>query len=278
MSPSLATVPTWPGPAELRSLRSWAPVSISGRNRESLRLLDLHDLGFFASGQGVDALDLGLGELLQLRLGAFRLILRHLALLLHLVDSVDLVAPHVANRHPRFLGSVANELDVLLATLLGQRRDRDADHLAVAGRVQALIAGSERLLDRTDLALVIDLDHQQTRLRGAYLRQLVERGRRAVVRHHDLVDERRVGPAGSNGRQLGGEMIDRLRHLGLRLAHDRIDHPSAPTRVPMSSPSTTRSMLPASSRLKTTMGTLLSMHRVSAVLSITSMPRFSTSR
>src|SRR6266566_3714764 len=37
-------------------------------------------------------------------------------------------------------------------------------------------------------------------------------------------------------------------------------------------------MLPGSSRLKTTMGTLLSMHSVRAVLSITSMPRFKTSR
>ena len=50
------------------------------------------------------------------------------------------------------------------------------------------------------------------------------------------------------------------------------------SRVPISSPSTTRSMLPGVSRLNTTIGTSLSMHSVSAVLSMTSMPRLSTSR
>src|SRR5229473_3794094 len=211
-------------------------------------------------------------------MGAFRLVLGHSPLLLHRVHAVDLIAADVADRHPRLLRLVAYELDVLLPSFLCQRRDRNADDLAVARGVQALLAHAQRLLDGADLALVVDLHDQQSRFRRADLSELVERGRCAVVRDHDLVDERGVGSAGPDARELGAEVLDRLGHLRLGVAQYGIDHPKAPTRVPISSPSTTRSMLPGSRRLKTTMGTLLSMHSVRAVLSMTSMPRFSTSR
>src|SRR5262249_17031985 len=98
------------------------------------------------------------------------------------------------------------------------------------------------------------------------------------VRHHDLVDQRRVGTAGPDVRELRAEVVDGLAHLRLRVAQDGVDHDALPTSVPISSPITTRSMLPGVSRLKTTIGTSLSMHSVSAVLSMTSMPRFRTSR
>src|ERR1700687_1284232 len=179
---------------------------------------------------------------------------------------------------PPPLRCVAREFVVLLPPFLSQRRDRNADDLAVARGVQALFAHAQRLLDGADLALVVDLHDQQSRLWRADLGQLVERGRGAVVRNHDLVDEGGVRAAGPDAGELRGEVVDRLRHLRLCVAQYRINHPSAPTKVPISSPSTTRSMLPGSRRLKTTMGTLLSMQRVRAVLSITSMPRFSTSR
>src|SRR5437879_4685801 len=68
------------------------------------------------------------------------------------------------------------------------------------------------------------------------------------------------------------------RHPGaLRLLPAGLYGP-APTRVPICSPRTTRSMLRGVRRLKATMGTSLSMQSVSAVLSITSMPRLRTSR
>jgi len=121
---------------------------------------------------------------------------------------VDLIAADVTDRYPRLLGLVAHELDVLLAALFGQGRNRNADDLAVAGGVQALLARAQRLLDRADLTLVVDLHDQQSRLRRADLSQLVEGGRRAVVRDHYLVDERGVGSAGPDPGELGGEVLD----------------------------------------------------------------------
>src|SRR5207302_2576538 len=182
------------------------------------------------------------------------------------------------DRHASLLGLLADQLHVLLAALFGEWRDGHADDLPVVRGVQAHVARAQGLLDGPDLALVVDLDHQQPRLRRADLGELVQRRGRAVVRDHDLVDEGRVGTAGADGREVRAEVVNGLRHLGLGVAEDRIDHVAAPTNVPISSPSTTRSMLPGVSRLKTTIGTLLSMQRVRAVLSITSMPRLSTSR
>src|SRR5438309_306784 len=80
------------------------------------------------------------------------------ALLLHLLDPVQLVSAHVPNRDARLLGLLLHELDVLAPPLLGQRRDGHADDLAVVGRIQALVARPQRLFDRADLALVVDLD------------------------------------------------------------------------------------------------------------------------
>src|SRR5438034_9853758 len=191
-----------------------------------------HDFALFAAGQGVDFLDLGLGDLLQAPRGALRLVLRHLALLLHLLDAVELIAADVADGDPRLLGLLADELDVLLAALLGQLRDRHADHLAVVGGVQALVARAERLLDRADLALVVDLDDQQARLGGADLGELVERRGRAVVRDHDPVDQRGIRAPGADVGQLGTEVVDRLAHLRLGFAQDWINHGMIPTPSP----------------------------------------------
>src|SRR5438874_1864287 len=240
--------------------------------------LDLEDLVFLAVRKRVHALDLAVDQLLEPGVRALRVVLRHLTGLDHGVDAVQLVAPHVADRHACLLRLLAHEAHVLLASLLGERRDRDPDHLSVVGGVEAHVPRAQRLLDRSDLALVVDLHHQQPRLRSADLSQLVEWSGRAVIGHDDAVDQRGVGAAGADRRELAREVIHGLRHLLIGVTDDGIDHVAAPTRVPICSPSTTRSMLPGISRLNTTIGTPLSMHSVSAVLSMTSMPRFKTSR
>src|SRR5258708_9602539 len=278
-----ATSSATESPRRIRANRAQLAASglWMGANRAQLaaseRALDLHRLGLFAAGQGVDLLDLAFGDLLQAGVGPFRVVLGDLARLLHLVDAVDLVAPRVADRDARLLRLLADDLHELAPALLGQRRNRDSDDVAVIRRIEARVTRAQSLLHRPDLALVVDLHDQEARFGRADLGELVERSRRAVVRNHDLVDQGGVGAAGANGLHLGPQKLDRLRQLLFRVPQDGVDHEAAPTRVPISSPSTTRSMLPSVSRLKTTIGTLLSMHSVSAVLSMTSMPLFNTS-
>src|SRR5215469_1711282 len=243
------------------------------------RCSDLHHLRLLAAGNGVDAARVGIGHLLQLVARPPGLVLGELARPLLLVDALELVPAHVADGDPRLLGPLLDHLHVLAASFLGQDRDGHADHLAVVGRVEPHPRVADRLLHGAHLAAVVDLDDEEARLGGADLGQLVQGGRRPVVGHRDPLDERGVGTSGPDAGELVLQVLDRLAHLGLRLLEYAVDaHAPVATSVPIWSPQTTRSMFPSFSRSNTTIGTPLSMHSVSAVLSMTSMPRFSTSR
>src|ERR1700704_1146244 len=95
-------IPTWCGiPRELFSTR--------GDGRSS----DLHHLGFFRSGDVLDAADVGIGDLLQALQRALGLVLGDVALLLHPLHPMDLVAADVADRDARILGLLADQLHVI---------------------------------------------------------------------------------------------------------------------------------------------------------------------
>ncbi len=95
-----------------------------------------------------------------------------------------------------------------------------------------------------------------------------------VVVDPQLLDECGRGPARPHGREVGLGVGDGLRHLVRGFEENVLDHD---TSVPIDSPSRARLMFPASIRLKTTIGSMLSMQNVMAVESITLSPRLSTS-
>ena len=82
------------------------------------------------------------------------LVLADLVLLLVLLEMVHAVAADVAHRDPRLFGILADQLGQFLAPLLGQIRDRQADHLAVGDRVDAQIGVADRFFDRRDIRFV----------------------------------------------------------------------------------------------------------------------------
>src|SRR5690606_278647 len=84
--------------------------------------LDLEEFGFFVAQQLVDLVDVRLGERLELLLGAARLVLAYFALAHHPVQGLLGVPPHAADRHPRTLGLVSGQPDVVTPALLGERR------------------------------------------------------------------------------------------------------------------------------------------------------------
>src|SRR6202040_2869119 len=97
--------------------------------------------------------DLRFGDLLQSCRPSLGVVLGNIAILLQLVDSMHLVAPHIANRDASLLRLLPHELHILAATLFGERWDRDADDLPVARRIQSLVTRPQGLLDGADLAL-----------------------------------------------------------------------------------------------------------------------------
>ena len=78
--------------------------------------------------------DVLVGELLDALLGAALLVVADVAVVDELLQVVHHVAADVAHGDAALLGQVADDLDELLAPLLGQLRDRQADDLAVVRR------------------------------------------------------------------------------------------------------------------------------------------------
>src|SRR5215212_11911416 len=125
-----------------RRIRERRFIATSRRKRGVLSpVLDLGDLGFFALQEVVDLLDVFVGELLDALLGAALVVGPDALLLLEVVDHVAADVPH---GDPSVLCDRARHLDELLAALLGQLRDRQADDLAVVRGVQAKVGFLDR--------------------------------------------------------------------------------------------------------------------------------------
>src|SRR3954451_23620827 len=94
---------------------------------------NLQDLRLFALEVLVEVGDALVGDLLKLALGAALLVLPHVAPRAQLAQVVHDVAADIADLDAPLLGDVMEHLDHLLAALLGEGRDREADELAVVG-------------------------------------------------------------------------------------------------------------------------------------------------
>src|SRR4051794_23759498 len=92
---------------------------------------DGHDLRFLARDQAVDLGDGAVGDLLHLVERAALVVLADLLVLEQLLGVLVGIAAHVAHGHLGVLTLVAHDLGQLLAALLGQRRHRHAQQVAL---------------------------------------------------------------------------------------------------------------------------------------------------
>ena len=192
------------------------------------------------------------GELLDMLLGPVLLVAADLSLVDELLEVVHDVAADVPDRDLALLGHVADDLDELLAPLLRQLGDRQADQLAVVRRGQPEVGLLDRPLDLRDRVRVERLDRQHSRLGRVDRRELLERRLLAVVVDLHAVEQGRRGAAGAQRRELGLCGLDRLVHSPGRVLNQVVDrHRQAPygveTSVPTRSPETTLRMFPSSS-------------------------------
>src|SRR6478609_3667726 len=153
---------------------------------------DLDQLGLLVLEHLVDRVGVLLGHAVEPLLGAGDVVLADLAVLLELLELLLRRTAQVADRDPAVLGLGLGDLDVLLATLLGELREHAPDHLAVVGRVDAEVGVADRLLDGLHRALVVGLDEDHPRLGRGERGELLERRRRAVVLGGDLAEHARV--------------------------------------------------------------------------------------
>src|SRR5262245_40874026 len=91
----------------------------------------LEDLLFLALQKGVDLLHRGVGVLLELLLAVVLLVRARIPIFLQLPQVVHHVAADVPDPHPPLLRDAVDDLHELLAALLGQLGDLQADHVPV---------------------------------------------------------------------------------------------------------------------------------------------------
>ena len=152
--------------------------------------------------------------------------------LLFALERIGGLASQVADLDARLFHALVDDWDDLLATLLGQRRDVQADDGAVDLRHQPDVALDDRLLDRTQHPAVPGLDHDLVRLGHADAGQLVERRLRAVVVDVDALHEGRRGAAGPDPLEVALHGLDGARHLVLGGGQDLGAHSVALLRRP----------------------------------------------
>ena len=105
-----------------------------------LFFLDFEDLG--------DLVGIAIGQFLDILFADLIVVLGNLTRLLLLLEILDRVAADIPDGNLRLFGVLAEVLDDLLAAFLGQRRDNEANGLAVVLGIYAELRGLYRLFDR----------------------------------------------------------------------------------------------------------------------------------
>src|SRR5690348_3754832 len=251
--PSMMTA-TWRGTAP------WSRIC----ERRSSAILDLEDLGLLGLHQLVDLLHVVVVRLLHVLFPVLLLVFGDVLGFLQLGDGLG---ARVADRHPTLLGEAMHHLHQLLAALLGERRERDANHVPVVGRREAQVRRQNRLLDRLHQTLVPGLDGQEPRFRRRHARHLVQGHLVSVGVHAHQIEQRGGRLAGPYRGELAAHRVHGLVH-GLPGLLDLIGDGHR-TMVPTRSPPSTLAVAPGWLMLKTTMGSRFSLQSPNALASIT---------
>src|SRR3989475_1250510 len=236
--------------------------------RRSSPMSDLHDLRLFGFDQLFHELHMVVVELLRVFLGVLLVVLGDV---LGLLDPVDRFGAGAAHADAPFLGELVHDLHQLLAALLREWRQRNADDVAVVRRGEPEIGGQDRLLHSLDEALVPRLDGQELRLRRGHARHLVEGHLVPVGFDAHEVQQRGSGLPGADGGELALHRLHRLVHRLLRLL-EVIRERGHRTIVPTRSPASTLAVAPGWLMLNTTIGSRFSLHSPNAFASITAYP------
>src|SRR5271156_1549091 len=105
------------------------------------RTSNLHDLRLFAAQNLVQLFDVLGGVILHLGFRTAKIIVSDVLFLMHLLEHLVGITSMVAHRDTKILRYLADMADQFLAPLLGQLRNRTANHLAIVNRRKAELRG-----------------------------------------------------------------------------------------------------------------------------------------
>ena len=182
--------------------------------------LDRHDFLVLLGNDLVDFADEAVGDLLDFGFGAALIVLADFLVLAETVDVGVGVATEVANSNLGVFAHAFDDLREFAAALFGERGQRNSDHHAARGGVEAEIGVADGLFNDGDHVLLPRLDRERTGVADAELGDLRERGRAAVVVDHDVFEKTRGGTARTDLREVFAKRFDGASHLVLGLADD----------------------------------------------------------
>src|SRR4029079_2275588 len=108
------------------------------------------------------------------------------------------VTTDLAHAIAALLGLLVDVPRELLATIVGQRRDRNPNHLAVVGWIEAEIRTADRLFNRPHQRRVEWLGNDERRLGNGERRNLIDRDLGPVGLDVNAVEQTDSGTAGAD--------------------------------------------------------------------------------
>src|SRR5580658_4872534 len=168
--------------------------------------------------------------------GAFDLVRARFAAVLERRQEVESVVTSLADGNLALFPIFAGDLHELFAALLGERRQRDPDDVALDLRAEPEVAFAKSLLHELDLTLVPRFDDEQPGLGHVDVRHLGERRGRPVVVHPDPVEQGGVRATCPELRKVSLQRLVRLRYRAPQLFLDVLNHGLSPGPEPSTAP------------------------------------------
>src|SRR5262245_46086178 len=179
------------------------------------RLPDLQDFFFLGLGGLVDLLHVAVGQLLDLVVGSLVFVFRDLLVLQKLLHGFVAVAADVSDRDAMVLSRGVQALDHLLAALLRERGNGQADDFAIVGGIEPEVRHADGLLDGPDLGDIPRRNGNQARLGYVEIGDLIARHERAAGVHADMVQNSERSAPRTDGGHLVLQIAKRLLHAAL---------------------------------------------------------------
>src|SRR5215216_6524423 len=126
---------------------------------------------------------------------------------------VQRIAPTVAYRDAGFFGTLVDLFDQLLAAILRELRQHEANDLAVVGRIYPQVRFLNGFLDRSEHPAIPRLNEHHPRIRRADVGDAVYGRWRAVVVDLNAIEQCRGSAASAYRLQIVAEDLDRPGHL-----------------------------------------------------------------
>src|SRR4051812_18958442 len=193
--------------------------------------------------------------------------------MLRLLDPTHALRASMTDGDATFLGEFMDHLHQLFAALLGERRNRNANDVAVVGGREPEVRGEDSLLHRLEESFVPRLYREHLGLGRGDAGDLAQRHLVPVRFDAHEIEQRGRRFASAHGREVALHRFDRLVHELLAvldvLGECRSWSGAHWTIVPTRSPARTLAVAPGWLMLNTTMGSLFSLHNPKALASIT---------